>query len=261
MSRAANEAQVPLLARPLKNNQGFVMTLMMALLPALLGILFTVFIGIAFVQFEMRQNYICRAQQLQVQNQVAPLLEGLMNLNPTAKELQMEQQEAEEELASATASLNPAAIAAATAHLVLVEDERAALALQQRQLIEDSNLLLEEGSLKTQRALSDNGWEFLNSLKPILQNELQVLPQIPPVLAVRPEDLDIAPSYELLPDFEDEQALVQEWHYRLSVGRQLSPFLKGQSQFVKSCSVTLRQKGAHWVAQILKDKSSSNSVW
>lgn len=245
----------------LRDNRGFAMTLIMALLPALLGVLCLVFLGLAFVQFEMRENYLCRNQQLKTQNQVGPLLEALLELNPQAVELQTEYEAAQAELAAATASADPAGIAEASSELALIMSEKVALATQQQALIEQSNTLLEAGSAQTQRALSDQGRTFLEGLRPFLQNDFHMVPKTPPVLAVRPATTDIAPPYELVPDFENQQALVQEWQYRLRVGGPFAAFLRGQSQFDKNCAVTLRQQEEHWVAQILRDKYSSKSAW
>lgn len=236
----------------LKNNKGFALALMMALLPVMLGTLMVTWVIASFIQTDLKMNYLCRNEGLSGQQQVAPLLKTLLAMNKRATQLQIE-------FTAAKAAFYAAPTPQTKAKLEEVRFKVILFKAKQQELIRAANVLLQHSHISGQAKL----WREQNAIKnvlPLLSGEFQVLPTNAPTLAVRPT-LPDPPTYSPVEDFAHQQALEQRWQYRLTVKRPLQAFLSGDFRFEKSCAVTLKEGDLAWQPQIIKARSSSKSLW
>jgi hypothetical protein len=235
------------------NQKGFALAITMALLPVLVGLFLLLFAVLGVNQFNLSTQQACREGGLRGQQQVAPLLKQLLDLNPRASQLKLAEIQARIRLAAATL---PPLVAAARAHLAYIQMQRKILDLRQRQLVQQSNLLLLKAHLQTKGALRTALTKGLPTFNYLKINSLQYFTSAPQ-LAVRPESSDIAPAYRTLENFDDHQALAHSWQYQLSVRSPFQNFLMADLKWTPSCAVTLKQEGLSWIPKIKKVKSLS----
>lgn len=235
--------------------EGFATVMLLSLLPLLLAGGFALFCAFGFLKSDLATLNICRAKQMEVQNKVGRNLAKLLALNPRALKLRLAEARAEKALAAAMESGNPAAIAAAEAYLLSVQMRRQALDLRQRSLIATANSWLVNGSQNLQRELRQEWWRHNSNLSSWLQNSLQLKPPMVPTLAVKPDLPEVAPLYELQPDFAEAQAWLQSWSFRLQTTAWAAKFLKFNGGFERSCTTSLYPEGETWIARMKKDKS------
>jgi hypothetical protein len=237
------------------NHKGFALAITMALLPVLVGLFLLLFAILGVNQFNLSTQQACREGGLRGQQQVAPLLKQLLDLNPKALQLKLAEIQAQIRLAAATL---PPLVAAAEAHLAYIQMQRRILDLRQKQLIQQSNILLLRAHFQTKSALRTaltKGLPTFNYLK--IDN--QQFSTTAPRLAVRPESSDVAPAYRPVDNFDNQQALAHSWQYQLRVRSPFQNFLMADLKWSPSCSVTLKQDGSSWVPKIKKVKSLSRS--
>lgn len=242
----------------IRNQKGFALAICLALLPCLIAGMLLAFSLFGLVQNDLALKYQCRSEGLIGQKQVQPLLTGLLALNPLAEILKAAYLETVAELAAATAAANPVGIAKATAQLNQIMAKRQTLDKQQKQLINQSNLLLKTNHFKTAVLLYKKGAQISNILMKV---NLVSLNGKAPRLAVHPDSTDIAPTYSPVEDFETKQSLAHEWQYRASVRAPFSNFISGNFLFKKACAVTLTKEDSRWIPKITKGKFSLKSVW
>jgi hypothetical protein len=235
------------------NQKGFALAITMALLPVLVGLFLLLFAVLGVNQFNLSTQQACREGGLRGQQQVAPLLKQLLDLNPRASQLKLAEIQARIRLAAATL---PPLVAAARAHLAYIQMQRKILDLRQRQLVQQSNLLLLKAHLQTKGALRTALTKGLPTFNYLKINSHQYFTSAPQ-LAVRPESSDIAPAYRTLENFDDRQALAHSWQYQLSVRSPFQNFLMADLKWTPSCAVTLKQEGLSWIPKIKKVKSLS----
>lgn len=244
--------------KPLKNNNGFALALILSLIPFFVAGLVFAFSFVNIIQTDLALKYICREGGLQGQQKVSGLLESLLSLNPKARDLKREQIQTEKSLASARALGNPFLIASYSAKLAKIVAQRLQLDIRQKQLIQQSNIHLSRAHSDTKIELRKQSENVTN---PLLKFQLASLQGTAPTLAVRPDTPDMAPTYSPERDFENKQALAHEWQYRLSVRAPYSSFLKNEFTLKKTCAVTLRKENSSWVIKIIKGRSSWKSAW
>lgn len=245
----------------LRNQKGFALTIILALLPVLIGGMLVVLFAMNYMKMNARHLYLCRSAHLEDQKQVAALLQQLLDLNPKAKDLREKRRLAEEALDAAMSSGQPYAIAVAQAGKTLVIGMQTVLDLQQRQLIGNSNRLLYQGHSSMQQQLRQTIKKDLASLKPFIKSSFELKSNSPPQLAVRPDKPDLAPVYNTYPDIEERQALAHQWQYSLDVAGFLETFLHGKQSFEKNCAVTVAKQGKKWNAKIHRVRSWSKWAW
>lgn len=236
------------------NQKGFALAITMALLPVLLGLFLLLFAILGVNQFNLSTQQACREGGLRGQQNVSPLLQQLLALNPRAINLKIAEYQAQLRLASAISLGNPPAIAAARTHLSAVQLQRKTLDLKQKQIIQQSNLLLVAAHNKTAASLRlalSQGLPTFNYLKIDSRQYVNSAPK----LAVRPESSDMAPVYRTVENFDTQQALVHSWQYQLRVRSPFQNFLMADLKWSPSCAVTLKQDGFSWIPKIKKVKS------
>ncbi|MFV3408301.1 hypothetical protein ACNH6C_06825 [Bdellovibrio bacteriovorus] len=244
----------------MRNQQGFAVILILALLPILVSGLFLVAAMMGFLQLDLAMKHTCRSEGLQGQERVRPHLEKLLSLNPRALKLKAEWITAQVQLKAAYAAKNPPLIAAAKLRVAQVETWRQTLDAQQKQLIQQSNLQLQRSHSSTRTQLYRAHREYQTRLN-FLTIKTQIENEPIPRLAVRPDFPDTAPTYSPEPDFEVRQALAQRWQYRIALRPPFSNFLKADFGFEKACAVTLTKGSLRWKTQITKGRYSLKSVW
>lgn len=242
----------------IKNQKGSALAIILAILPVFIAGALLCFSLLGLVQNDLAMKYECRTEGQKGQKRVSPLLSTLLALNPVAIALKAELAKAIAELATAVASENPVAIAKATARYTKVLEKRDKLDRRQKQLVKQSNLFLQQTHTFTALSLRRTGAIASNIL---LKTELGSVRGKAPKLAVRPDSPDIAPTYSLIDDFENKQALAHEWQYRIQVRPPFSNFLKGEFIFKKACAVSLAKENSSWHPKIIVGKFSLKSVW
>jgi len=243
----------------MKSQEGFATIMLLSLTPVLVAMGLALLFCFSFLKSDMAVLNVCRAGQLEVQNKVGKNLEKLLSLNPRALELRSQHKQAEAQLDAAEASGNPYAIAAAEANLVRVQMLREALDVRQRALIENSNMRFAFGTSKISRDLTQE-WKHHNSaMTEWLQSDFQLLPERIPHLAVKPDIPDVAPKYDLLPQFEEAQSWVHSWQIVIHGVGWTGNFLTFSGRFERSCSTSLYSEDEYWIAKLKKAKSSSKA--
>lgn len=242
------------------NNKGFAALMILSLLPALVGGLLIVTTLMGFMQWDLALKHTCRVGGLEGQNAVKSHLTSLLKLNPLAQSLKIQEIAAQVKLKAALSSGQPVAIAAAMNRLSKIQGKRRELDIRQKQLIQQSNLVLQRNHLQTRIELSKKSQELLKTLT-FLKVSIRMPPEKSPKLAVRPDFPDVAPTYSPEQNFEVRQALAHRWQYRLSLREPLRKFLNADFGFEKACAVTLTQENLIWRTQITRGKYSLKSVW
>ncbi|MGZ3775515.1 MAG: hypothetical protein ACXVCY_16465 [Pseudobdellovibrionaceae bacterium] len=241
-----------------RNEKGFALAICMALLPCFIAGLLLAFSLFGLIQNDLKLKYQCRTEGLSGQTHVQPLLIQLLALNPVAESLRLTYLETAAELAAAY-ELNPPAVPGLAAELQQIQDQRATLDKQQKQLIAQSNLILRSNHIHTRSQLLKSAQELSNILLSV--NSVVIQGQ-PPKLAVHPNSTDVAPTYSPDENFEVRQSLAHKWQYRMEVKPPFSSFLKGQDFiYEKACAVTLIKDGSKWIPKIAMGKFSLKSVW
>ncbi len=134
-----------------------------------------------------------------------------MNLNSQAQTLRFALETAELKLAQATAAANPPLITAAELEIQQIQTQRTILDQQQKQLIFAAQLEMESGQHKVLRKLRQQSSDLQSRTPSLFKYRIHSLKAEPAKLAVRPDQPDIAPVYELEPNFKERQALHISW--------------------------------------------------
>lgn len=244
----------------LKSEKGFAAILVISLLPCLLAGLFLVAVLMSFLQTDLELKHRCRNGGLTGQALVRPHLASLLALNPLATTLKIQENTLLVKLAAAISSGNVPAITALKVQLAKIRQRRQELDIRQKQLIQQSNLVLSRSHSSTAFDIRRRSQELKKKFF-FLNLSLRTLPEEAPDLAVRPDSPDIAPTYSPEENFETRQALAHRWQYRLTPHGPLAHFLSGTFQFEKACAVTLTKEVRGWKTLITKGKYSLKSVW
>lgn len=242
----------------MKNSaKGFATILLLSLFPLILSAGLALFCVFAFLKSDLATLNLCRAEHLALQNKVGRQLGKLLKLNPRAVRLRLAEAQATKALALATSNGNALAIAAAEAKLLNVKMRRQLLDGQQRSLIETANLWLSAGSLKLQRALKQEWFRQGSPLSPWLSGALHLGPSRVPTLAVQADLPEVAPVYQLKPDFSEAQSWQQRWQLTMKTTGWSRKFLPFNGRFERECTSSIYSDGLDWTAKIKKDKSWS----
>lgn len=242
----------------IRNQKGFALVMTLALLPVLIAGMLLAWAAVGFFQQDLALKHACRKQGLEGQRKVAPLLKKLLQLNPEARTLKERRDELRLKIAAATASGQVHMVELWKIELDIVEFRRLQLSLRQKNIITESNRLLQAAHNIGRRKIEDHAKETSNLF---INLRLTQLNGHAPRLAVRPDYPDIAPTFSTVLDFSNQQALAHEWHYSATVGAPFSHFLPGKFEFHKACAVSLRKDLNAWSPQITKARYSWKSVW
>lgn len=239
------------------DKKGFALILMLALLPLLTAGLLMIFAMMGFMQTDLALKHACRSGGLQGQRTIKPLLGSLLALNPLAQTLRLQKIKAQQELILAT---NPPALLAATAKLGRIQQKQKELDMRQKQLIRQSNMLLDRSHSGTRRQILKEAQQSSSRLF-FLETKRHLEFSLAPKLAVRPDSSDLAPTYSPVDDFESEQALAHRWQYKIALRPPFRNLLPAVFHFDKACAVTLTKESSEWKVKITKGRFSLKSVW
>lgn len=241
----------------LKNQKGFALVLMTALLPVLLAAFFMIFAISGFIDKDLNIKHQCRKGGIEGQRPVGKILASLLSLNPKAQKLKKDFVSAKKQLAAAQKVFNYPLVAALSAKIAKLTLARTELDSKQKQLIREGNRLLTSHHSKTKSAIRAPLEK--NSL--LLRTSEQQLRGKAPKLAVEADYVDIAPTYSPQPQFSDRQSLKHQWGYTVSLKKPFSHFVSGSFKFSKACAVSLEPQGKTWVPQLVQGGLSLSELW
>lgn len=240
----------------MKNNQsGFVNILVLAMLPFLIGVVLFAYSLHGWTSTQSELFYTCRKEQIQTLEKIRTHLNSLLKLNPIAKTLKIQLTTTQALLVAAIAQGNAPAVVALTKQIKIIEMRRKALDIQQKLLIQTSNIELNTSSARLYKNLKNIASTKQKALQLFENASANVQwPQLTK-LQVEPEYPDVAPSYRPVPYFSERQKLVQKWQLFIKQKDTNINFLSGQNSYEKICTSTLVEKDSEWVIITKEDKS------
>ncbi|XGC80342.1 hypothetical protein ACES2L_13500 [Bdellovibrio bacteriovorus] len=241
----------------LKNQKGFALVLMTALLPVLLAAFFVIFAISGFIDKDLSIKHQCRKGGIEGQRQVGKLLTSLLNLNPKAQKLKIELERTKEQVAAALEALNYPLVGVLSVKIEKLEMARAELDAKQKQLIRESNRLLSAHHKKTKSAMQIP----LSKDNLLISTSASNVQGKAPKLAVEADYIDIAPTYSLHPLFSERQSLKHQWTYTVSLKKPFNQFINASFKFSKACAVSLEPQGKTWVPQLVQGGLSFKELW
>lgn len=174
----------------------------------------------------------CKREALRLQSDLGRLLEKLIKMNRSAKSLRAQRAQADAQLAAATASGYPPAIAAAQSYQSSVISAQLDFAAEQQSV-------LSEAALRRQRSERELPFR-LPGVTPDRDRA--------PSLAVRPDPPDsLTPDY--LPDSPFEHKQRETFRYGVDILKYVPAWFKSKAvgrTLAAACSATLQQEGSKW---------------
>jgi hypothetical protein len=242
----------------LNNQKGFVQVLFVSLLPVLLtGFLFVLFSQFILKNW-MESLHICRTELLSAQKRTSVPLSTLMKLNNLAKALRIALRTAQIELAIGIATENAAQIAKATADILRIQNQQKQLDLYQKALILQGNLEMNRGLQSVATKLRAQDHALQARLPDIFGFRIYSILPVHAKLAVKPDKPDIAPVYELLPEFTKQQTLSVSWISEFKTkNAQRYQWLQNSHKKRDGCSGSLSSEKDSFTENLVEGKSSS----
>lgn len=222
------------------NRRGFAYVMILALMPALLGLAFALGAGGVVISERREAMSACRSELLKGLEAARGPMKRLLDLNPAAKALEFRTFQLEVAIAEAAASGNGAGVAIATAQLYRVYKQRKALERVQKALYETARLQLWNAQWKAFQGLSASR-DFLKII---------ALPPLPVRPALRPEGPGPAPTWTKEKGFSKAQTLAQRWQWSFDVRGNAKHFLTASHREVETCSATLNDSEDPWFPEL-----------
>lgn len=191
---------------------------------------------------------LCRRLLAQGLERSAVHMKDLLDLNPEALKLRLEEQSARTGLALATARLDPISAAAFRAWLKKIRAQKILLDRRQRLHLRLANAEL--------RRTQSSAFRALNRATDSFQRR-SARAAAPVEAALAPDRPDLAPLWHPVPGFETAQTLKQEWLHQFELKGSSGKFMASKGRREDSCSVTLVPTGSRWRARIAEGKSWS----
>lgn len=221
-----------------ESEKGFVVAGSLLLMTTALVILIFIFFYHGVNQANLKVKASCRSASVQHQKKMRSILAKLLKMNPKALSLRRQYFAAQKRLQKALLTGTPPIIAAAEAHLLLIEMAR---------IVHDGKQKL----LLSQAKLSAHS--FAVRLKQQIRNGLRSRARIQIIemdLAVEPDVSGPAPQYLMRADFVRAQRAGAVWKAPLIAylpgadffKRQSAVKLPFQSQWENSCAATLEER-------------------
>jgi hypothetical protein len=235
------------LASSIANDKGFALVFLISLLPILLAAGLFLLFSQYLVQNWMQSLHICRTELLSTQKRAAQDLSTLMSLNSVAQGLRIALTAAKVELAAATVSMDPIMIAKATANIAKIKRQQQQLDGVQKALISKADLAMSAGVQKVRFLLQAQDLRMKARLPDFFSFHLRQIRLQASPLAVKPDVPELAPVYELKPQFEEAQALsvswISEFHTNSS---ERSQWIHQKHQKKDFCSSSLKENGKQY---------------
>jgi hypothetical protein len=234
-----------------KKQKGSIVICLLTLLAVILPFCFVVVLLTSALSVDQQMKKICRDQLIQAEQKSAVTLVTLLKLNPTATLLRLKKQQTEIALAAAIASANKPLVLKMMAQLKQIHSQRLKLDQLQKNLLQrqsiSNRLAIQTTQMQLQRFLNQNIKDavFLHTINFTQSKSIG--------LAVQPDIPDIAPVYETVSDFEDQQTLSVYWKWALQAAQ---PSLKKyRLSLLRECSVTLTKGMMQWKPLLKTDRS------
>jgi hypothetical protein len=240
-----------------RGQTGFASIAFLAVLPALLaGLLFFLY-SQYFLKNWMQSLYTCRTELLETQSRASRELQSLMALNPEAIRLRFELHMAEVELAAAIATENGPAIAAAQAKINRIKQQQVRLDRQQRRIISSAERIMARGLRDVESSLHRQDRWNQQHMPSFFSFKIQSVRSTPKKLAVKPDQPDTAPVYELEHDFTQAQALNVSWTSEFQTkSRESFQWIKNRHKKKQSCTASLKEEGLTYQEVLSEDRPS-----
>ena len=195
----------------------------------------------------MQSLHICRTELLETQEKAGKTLKQLMDLNNTARSLRIALKIAEAALIAAYATENPAIIAEAQVQVDQIKLQQKALDALQKSLILRANTQLFTGVQKAARLLREQDQWNQAHMSDILSFKIRHILAKPTTLAVKPDQPDVAPVYELKNDFTEAQALHVSWTSEFQTRwKENLQWLSNHHNLKQACSASLKSEGRNF---------------
>lgn len=229
-------------------DRGFILVALGTFLPLILAGAVLLAATSAFTERLESDRRLCRRLLAQGLERAGVHMKDLVDLNPEALKLRLEEQSAESGLALATARLDPISAAAFRAWIKKIRAQKLILDRRQRAHLRLANTELKRTQTSALRALNRSGDSF--------QQRSARTPH-PVTAALTPDRPGRAPLWHPVPLFEREQTLKQAWLHQFELKGPSAKFMATKGRREDSCSVTLVPEGSRWRARIAEDKSWS----
>lgn len=241
----------------LASERGFAQTFFISLLPILLAGFLVVLFSQFFLKNWMQSLHICRTELLHSQKKASIPLKNLLELNKLAKSLRIALAMAKAQLALAIATKNPGLAAKAIADITRIEGQRRQLGLLQKTLILQANGEMARGLTAAVSKIRRQSSSLQSRLPDFLAYRIHTIRPVPAVLAVKPDRPDVAPVYELLPEFTRRQALHISWISQFQTRKQEQhKWIRNHHRKYDSCGASLDPSGKGFQEVLHGDKSS-----
>jgi hypothetical protein len=230
-----------------RGEQGFALVSLLALVPVIATLFLCVAVALYAIKKKALAQAYCIRGGVRVQLELRRTLDALLKLNKPAARLRLRRLAADRKLASAAASANPYAIAAAKAVQTAVIMEQTAFRARQEALLKEAG---------RQRL---EGWRELNSSV----RGTAVDSAGSRTFYSRPLAVEAVPASSLTPDFVPFPGFAQAQQHRFDFRVSLIPGMASRliipaATQTTACSVTLTGKENAWTIRIVADKPLSS---
>lgn len=220
-------------------------------LPLILSVLF---VSSAVITFHIhKQDAIdtCRENLLSLQSRNSQALQRMLSLNPEALRLRAELLLVNQQLLAATIAGQPALIAALKSRKLAIRFQQRRLDQIQKNILQTTKrsheLLLKRAhqiqrNLLRQQTRDSSNWVNLGVI---------LTPVSKAIIAIKPDDNRLAPTYSAYQNFEQKQSVSLSWKSTYQWRGAFEKLIPNQ-KFIFQCRVSIKEK--KWHPFVQKDK-------
>lgn len=222
------------------------MTLLL-LLPLFTLIVFSFAFVSFFIQSKTKIRSICLKQSIVIQKDLIRSEEQLFKLNPLAVTLRLKLKAAYARLALAIATENPALAVEAERQIIETKNQQQELDLSQKALIRIAQTQLIFSVSQLQNQLKQNGLSANDTWSFYLRTFTHIYLTHSPNVAVKPDSPEVAPVYELDPEYQGKQNLAFRWQLNFQTQTEAQQQIRSETRFEMTCGSTAKkEKGGIW---------------
>lgn len=195
----------------------------------------------------MQFRSICLTESANLQKKIIRFEKHLFSLNAlsTALDFQLK-------VAKAQLLLSPGNIAVLT-HLAQIQFQQIQLESVQRGIIAaGKTVIITDLAITKTKILSKT--RELSSLWAVYLGTAYSIDVFRTEMAIRPRTSDIAPNYELRPNYKAIQTVAYSWQFRYFTKSESQKVVNSQNVFSLSCAVQPDRKDDLWTLEIQKDR-------
>ncbi|MEK6773774.1 MAG: hypothetical protein AABY64_07530 [Bdellovibrionota bacterium] len=236
------------------NQNGFIIISFIALVPFLLAGIFAFASVIQLSNIKTNLETKCLGVQNQSFHRQRQRLVKLLKLNPKASRLSLEKIQVKAKMAAALAlgQLELLAILEIKLNKILIQQEK--LDLEQRLILNQAQEEFVRSELSILKDLHRLQNQIIKRNPPLWILSFEKPNPGRPRLAVRANGTDIAPTYDLQVNFQNEQLWRIHWIMKIQSGLRMISFLKFNLEVNQECALTLQQNNEDF-SIIAPDKS------